>query len=181
MSTEVRYDSGPFPSSSSDDQWMLLSVWVDGQATRHHVVRTAPRTAHAVFDAQDPFWWCVARAGADRLHSDDLDGRRTPDAFEVSAAEVRRALTEGATHTEALIGDETVLRRWQTRPMADDQREQSRASSPLPEEQAAGDENPTAQATAILADSDERQADRNAAPGSVVEHRTSDEATPPVE
>lgn len=33
----------------------------------------------------------------------------------------------------------------------------------------------------LLEDSEERAADREAAPDSVVEHRTSDEATPPVE
>jgi hypothetical protein len=37
-----------------------------------------------------------------------------------------------------------------------------------------------AQAEAVLADSDLRAADRDAAPGSRVEHRTSDEVTPPV-
>lgn len=61
----------------------------------------------------------------------------------------------------------------------DDRREQSRATSPLPEEEAAGIDDPDAQAAAIIEESDERQADREAAPGSVIEHRTSSEATPP--
>jgi hypothetical protein len=43
----------------------------------------------------------------------------------------------------------------------------------------AGTDDPSAQASAILEESDERQADRNAAPGTSVEHRTSDEATAP--
>lgn len=56
---------------------------------------------------------------------------------------------------------------------------EGRADELLPEEMAAGSDNPEAQAEAILEESDERQEDRSAAPGSVVEHRTSDEATPP--
>ena len=51
----------------------------------------------------------------------------------------------------------------------------------LPEEEAVGSDDPEAQAREILADSDERTADRNAAPGSVVEHRGSDDATEPVD
>jgi hypothetical protein len=48
------------------------------------------------------------------------------------------------------------------------------------EEGRAGSDAPHAQAEAILEDSDERAEDRDAAPDSFVEHRTSDEATPPV-
>lgn len=51
----------------------------------------------------------------------------------------------------------------------------------LPEEKRAGSDDPVEQADAILADSDARQADRTAAPGSIVEHRTSDEVTDPLE
>jgi len=40
---------------------------------------------------------------------------------------------------------------------------------------------PKEQQDVILEESEEREADRNAAPDSFVEHRTSDEATPPVE
>lgn len=40
---------------------------------------------------------------------------------------------------------------------------------------------PKQQQDLILQESEEREADRNAAPDSFVEHRTSDEATPPVE
>lgn len=54
-----------------------------------------------------------------------------------------------------------------------------RAAELLPEEEAAGSGDPLAQARAILEDSDARSEDRDAAPGSFVEHRTSDEATPP--
>ena len=57
----------------------------------------------------------------------------------------------------------------------------ARAAELLPEEQAAGSDDPEAQAEAILEDSDAREADRTAAPGTFVEHRTSDEATAPVD
>jgi hypothetical protein len=43
------------------------------------------------------------------------------------------------------------------------------------------DVDPTEQQELILEDSEERAADRDAAPDSVVEHRTSEEATPPPE
>jgi hypothetical protein len=49
----------------------------------------------------------------------------------------------------------------------------------LPEERAAGSQDPEAQAETILAESDERTASRSAPPGSQREHRTSEEATPP--
>jgi hypothetical protein len=49
----------------------------------------------------------------------------------------------------------------------------------LPEEERAGSDDPKAQAAAILAEGDERTEDREAAPGSRVEHRTSEESTPP--
>ena len=61
-----------------------------------------------------------------------------------------------------------------------DDRVERRAAALLPEEQAAGSDNARAQAEVILEESDERQADREAAPDSFVEHRTSDEATPPI-
>lgn len=67
-----------------------------------------------------------------------------------------------------------------TDPDPDDERVESR-STLLDAEREAGSDDPEAQARAVLEESDERQADRNAAPGSVVEHRTSDEATPPVD
>ena len=49
----------------------------------------------------------------------------------------------------------------------------------LPEEERAGSDDPAAQAAAILEEGDERTEDRNAAPGSRVEHRTSEETTAP--
>lgn len=55
----------------------------------------------------------------------------------------------------------------------DDERTHQRAADLLPEEEAAGVDDPEALADAVLADSEERQADRDAAPGGVVEHRTS--------
>ena len=51
----------------------------------------------------------------------------------------------------------------------------------LPEEQTAGSDDPAAQAEAILDESEERQHDRSAAPSTVLEQRTSDEATPPAD
>jgi hypothetical protein len=49
------------------------------------------------------------------------------------------------------------------------------------EEKVAGSDDPHAQAEAILADSDARTASRGAAPGTHLEHRTSEEATPPID
>lgn len=57
-----------------------------------------------------------------------------------------------------------------------DQRVEQRAAEVLPEEAAAGVDDPEAMAAAVLAESDERQVDRDAAPGSVVEHRRSEDA-----
>lgn len=51
----------------------------------------------------------------------------------------------------------------------------------LPEEEAVGSDDPEAQARAILAESDERQAHRGAAPSTHLEERTSEEVTPPVD
>jgi hypothetical protein len=58
-----------------------------------------------------------------------------------------------------------------------DERVDRRAGAPLPEERVAGTDDPGAQAEAILADSDERTRDRDAAPGATVEHRTSEDVT----
>lgn len=62
--------------------------------------------------------------------------------------------------------------------MADD-RIDRRAAHLLPEEEVAGSAAPRQQAKVILEESDARSEDRDAAPDSLVEHRTSDEATPP--
>ena len=43
------------------------------------------------------------------------------------------------------------------------------------------DVDPTEQQELLLEDSEAREADREAAPGTFVEHRTSEEATPPPE
>ena len=63
--------------------------------------------------------------------------------------------------------------------MASDDRVSRRAAELTDEERRNGTDDPEAQAAQILRESDQRQADRNAAPASFVEHRTSDEATPP--
>jgi hypothetical protein len=61
---------------------------------------------------------------------------------------------------------------------AADERTSSRADL-LPEEKAVGSDDPEAQAAAILEDSEERTASRDASPGTHLEHRTSEDATPP--
>jgi hypothetical protein len=58
-------------------------------------------------------------------------------------------------------------------------RAERRAADLLPEELAAGSDDPQAQAEAILRDSDLRQGDLDAAPDSFVEHRTSAETVTP--
>lgn len=62
---------------------------------------------------------------------------------------------------------------------AQDRRVARRAAELLPEEHVAGSADPLQQAEVILEESDARSEDRDAAPDSFVEHRTSDEATPP--
>jgi hypothetical protein len=49
----------------------------------------------------------------------------------------------------------------------------------LPEEEQAGSDDPEAQAAAVLEDSEARTLDREAAPGSIVERRTSEETVDP--
>ncbi|NJC82196.1 hypothetical protein [Planosporangium mesophilum] len=62
-----------------------------------------------------------------------------------------------------------------------DERVESRAADLLPEELAAGSDDPRAQAAAILQDSDRRENDLEAAPDSFLEHRTSEQTvTPPL-
>jgi hypothetical protein len=63
---------------------------------------------------------------------------------------------------------------------SDDERIASRAEL-LPEEEQAGSDDPTAQAAAILAESDERTEDRDAPAGPPVEHRTSEDTVEPVD
>ncbi|MET7808124.1 MULTISPECIES: hypothetical protein [Micromonospora] len=67
--------------------------------------------------------------------------------------------------------------------MSHDQSDQDRIESRahlLPEEAAVGSEDPEAQADAILSESDIRE-DRNVAPDTVLEHRTSEQTVTPVE
>ena len=61
----------------------------------------------------------------------------------------------------------------------DQERVRHRADELLPEERAAGSDDPLGQAAAILADSDEREYDPDAAPDTMLERRTSAEATDP--
>ncbi|WP_306212293.1 hypothetical protein [Actinoplanes sp. RD1] len=60
-----------------------------------------------------------------------------------------------------------------------DDRVQQRAADLLPEEAATGTADPTAQAAAILAESDEREDAPGAAPGTFLEHRTADQTVTP--
>jgi len=61
-----------------------------------------------------------------------------------------------------------------------DERTDQRAADLLPEERSAGgSSDPRAQAEAILAESDEREIGREAAPGSLWEHRTSEQTITP--
>ncbi|GAA0722104.1 hypothetical protein Drose_08300 [Dactylosporangium roseum] len=60
--------------------------------------------------------------------------------------------------------------------MIDDDRVQDRAALLLPEELAAGSDDPQAQAEALLRDSDDREKYRETTPDLRIEHRTSDEA-----
>jgi hypothetical protein len=63
--------------------------------------------------------------------------------------------------------------------MSDDRTDQ-RAADLLPEERSAGGSaDPQTQAEAILAESDEREADLEAAPSTVLEHRTSAQTVTP--
>ncbi|RSM59501.1 hypothetical protein DMB66_27855 [Actinoplanes sp. ATCC 53533] len=63
--------------------------------------------------------------------------------------------------------------------MTDDRTDQ-RAADLLPEERGAGgSSDPRAQAEAILAESDARETDREAVPGSLWEHRTSEQTITP--
>ncbi|MEV0943194.1 hypothetical protein AB0I90_22815 [Micromonospora wenchangensis] len=67
-----------------------------------------------------------------------------------------------------------------THEQSDQERVESRAHL-LPEEAAVGSDDPQAQAEAILAESDLRTADPQAAPGTVLEHRTSEQTVTPIE
>lgn len=60
-----------------------------------------------------------------------------------------------------------------------DHRISQRAADLLPEERAAGSDDPQAQAAAILGDSDVREADPEAAPDSFLERRTSEQTVGP--
>jgi hypothetical protein len=63
---------------------------------------------------------------------------------------------------------------------SDQERVESRAHL-LPEEAATGSDDPQAQAEALLRESDIREENRNAAPDTVLERRTSDQTVTPIE
>ncbi|GAA4455312.1 hypothetical protein [Phytohabitans houttuyneae] len=63
--------------------------------------------------------------------------------------------------------------------MSEPDRVESRAEHLLPEERAAGSEDPEAQAEAILADSDAREDYIEPSPGLRIDHRRSDETVDP--
>jgi hypothetical protein len=60
-------------------------------------------------------------------------------------------------------------------------RVEQRAAELLPEERSVGSADPQAQAEAILTESDEREADLDAAPDSFLERRTAEQAAPPAD
>lgn len=62
--------------------------------------------------------------------------------------------------------------------MEDDERVEDRAEL-NPEERAAGVDDPEALAAQVLAESDVRQEDRDAAPSHIVEHRRSEDTVDP--
>lgn len=70
---------------------------------------------------------------------------------------------------------------WGGSAVAEQGRVSSRAGHLLPEEEAAGSDDPQAQAAAILADSDLREGDPEAALDTVLERRTSAETVDPAE
>ncbi|SCG37867.1 hypothetical protein GA0070609_0483 [Micromonospora echinaurantiaca] len=67
-----------------------------------------------------------------------------------------------------------------THEQSDQERVESRAHL-LPEEASVGSDDPVAQADTILDESDVREEDRNAAPDTVLERRTSDQTVTPSE
>lgn len=64
-------------------------------------------------------------------------------------------------------------------PDPDSDRVEARAARPLPEEERAGTDDAEAQSAAILAESDLRQEDRDAAPDTVLEKRRSEDTVDP--
>ena len=78
-------------------------------------------------------------------------------------AETRPDDADTTTEQDAVVEDDLVARRAEL----------------SPQEKEAGSEDPEAQARAILEDSDARTADLEAAPGSYVEHRRSEDTVPP--
>lgn len=84
------------------------------------------------------------------------------------ASRPRRIAAGRLGYTVAMTDDEPT----------NDERVSSR-SELLAEEKAVGSDDPEAQAEAILAESDERTASREASPGTHLEHRTSEDTTPP--
>jgi formate dehydrogenase subunit gamma len=107
--------------------------------------------------------------------SHDEDARR---GMRTGSVPVGWALRQHPAWAAGLLG----VRIGDAGPMDPDQeRVRHRAHELLPEERTAGSDDPTAQAAALLADSDEREDDPAAAPDTVMEHRTSAEATDPVD
>src|SRR4051812_43782572 len=104
----------------------------------------------------------------------DTPSRTSPPALALMRPH-RTGLTEGGWWAMGSNG----VGRGTVHLMEEDNRVQSRAEEAPPEESGAGTDDATAQAATILQDSDERQNDRNAAPSTVLEHRTSEDVTPP--
>lgn len=166
LGTSRRAGRGTRTSSPSGEDAVLARHPYDGPERIVVEGRPLERTADQVI--------------ANVLSSSNATPHLLGDLLEAFINDLRRLL---GGRTYVVDQGDTLVRIWRRRsgnsqPMSDD-RIDRRAANLLPEEDEAGSDAPRAQAEAILEDSDARSEDREAAPDSVVEHRTSDEATPP--
>ena len=123
------------------------------------------------------FAFLLLVAGHVWFASRDEDARR---GMRTGRVPVGWALQEHPAWARGLLVGLPAVAAGQDRGMDPDQeRVRRRADELLPEERAAGSDDPQAQAAAILADSDEREDDPGAAPATVLERRTSADATDP--
>ena len=121
------------------------------------------------------FAFLLLVAGHVWFASRDEDARR---GMRTGRVPVGWALQEHPAWARGLLVGLPAVAAGQDRGMDPDQeRVRHRADELLPEERVAGSDDPEAQAAAVLADSDEREYEPDAAPDTVLERRTSAEAT----